>query len=68
MKSKLQGAFIILTIFILLMTIVEYILKFGFKEFSFHLLMEILPRMLLDFGIIALCFVVYYLIKFRNKK
>jgi len=68
MKSKLQGIFIILTIFILFMTIVEYLLKFGFKEFSVPKLMEVLPGMALDFGIIALIFVVYYLIKYRKKK
>ena len=50
------------------MTIVEYLLKFGFKEFSFHNLMGIIPGMALDFGIIALFTVIYYLIKFRKRK
>jgi hypothetical protein len=68
MRFKLQGALMLLTIFILFMTIVEYLLKFGFKEFSFHNLMGILPGMALDFGILALFTVIYYLIKFRKRK
>lgn len=48
--------------------VIEYLLKFGFKEFTFSKLMDILPRMAIDFGIIVLGLFVYYFIKSRRKK
>jgi len=50
------------------MTIVEYLLKFGFKEFNYQKVLKILPGMVLDFGVIALIFIIYYLMTYKIKK
>ena len=68
MRSKIQKFIISLTIFIFFMTIVEYLLKFGFKEFNYQKVLIILPGMVLDFGVIASIFIIYYLIKYKIKK
>ena len=68
MKSISQKFLFNFIIFFFLFTIIEYLFKFGFKEISLNKLMEILPRMAIDFGLIALFFGVYYLVKFRRKK
>jgi hypothetical protein len=68
MKSISQKFLFNFIIFFFLFTIIEYLFKFGFKEISLNKLMAILPRMAIDFGLIALFFGIYYLIKFRRKK
>ena len=68
MRSKIQKFMISLTIFIFFMTIVEYLLKFGFKEFNYQKVLKILPGMVLDFGVIALIFIIYYLMTYKIKK
>lgn len=68
MKNKIQNLLINLIIVFLIVTIVEYLLKFGFNNLGFDQLMEIIPRLVIDFGLIALFFVVFYLLKFKWKK
>jgi hypothetical protein len=68
MKKLFQKLVIQLIPIFVTIIIIEYLLRFGVKEITFSKLMEILPRMAIDFGLIALFFGVYYLIKFRRKK
>lgn len=68
MKSEIQKFLVNLLIVFLILTITEYLLKFGFNVFSVQKLMEILPGKMIDFVFIALFFVILYLIKFRKKK
>ena len=67
MKSKIQKLIFNLIIVFIFFTIIEYLLKFGFN-YSFNKLMEIIPRLVIDFGLIALFFIVFYLIKFKWRK
>jgi hypothetical protein len=68
MKSEIQKFLINLLIVFLILTISEYLLKFGFNEFQFQKLLGILPGKMIDFVVIALFFVILHLIKFRKKK
>ena len=68
MKSEIQKFLVNLLIVFLILTITEYLLKFGFNVFSVQKLMEILPGKMIDFVSIALFFVILYLIKYRKKK
>jgi hypothetical protein len=68
MKKLIQKFLINLLIVFLILTITEYLLKFGFNVFSVQKLMEILPGKMIDFVFIALFFVILYLIRFRKKK
>ncbi len=68
MKKLFQKLVIQLIPIFVTIIIIEYLLRFGVKEITFSKLMEILPRMAIDFGLIALFFGVYYLVKFRRKK
>jgi len=68
MKKLIQQLFIQLILFFVIIIVIEYLLKFGVKEFNFSKLMEILPGIAIDFAIIALVFFVYYLIKFKRRK
>jgi hypothetical protein len=68
MKIEIQKFLVNLLIVFLILTVTEYLLKFGFNVFSVQKLMEILPGKMIDFVFIALFFVILYLIKFRKKK
>ena len=66
MKSEIQKFLVNLLIVFLILTVTEYFLKFGFNLFHFQNLLEILPGKLIDFGFIAVFFVILYSIKFRK--
>lgn len=68
MKKLIQKLIVQLIPVFVSIIIIEYLLKFGFKEFTFSKLMEILPRMAIDFGLIALVFLIYFLIKRKRKE
>ena len=68
MKSEIQKFLVNLLIVFLILTIAEYLLKFGFSVFSVQKLMEILPGKMIGFVFIALFFVILNLIKFRKKE
>ena len=68
MKSEIQKFLVNLLIVLFIVTITEYLLKFGFSAFRFQKLMEILPGKVIDFVSIALFFVILYFIKYRHKK
>jgi hypothetical protein len=68
MKNKIQNLIINLIIVFIFLTVIEYLLKFGVNNFGFNKLMDVIPRLVIDFGLIALFYIVFYLIKFKRKK
>ncbi len=68
MKNKIQNLIINLIIVFIFLTVIEYLLKFGVNNFEFNKLMDVIPRLVIDFGLIALFFIGFYLIKFKRKK
>jgi hypothetical protein len=68
MKNKIQNLIINLIIVFIFLTVIEYLLKFGVNNFEFNKLMDVIPRLVIDFGLIALFYIVFYLIKFKRKK